>query len=160
MKVLTEEIIEKPLMTNTGDADVAPLIMDVVPLIMNSIRTEMRSHRMPELTLPQFRTLTFLYRHENSSLSELAEHIGAKLPTASKTVESLVERKLVMRSDSPENRRQIRLKLSAAGLKELRRTRASAEANISSLLAKLSPEEQAVIAASLTSLRTIFCRPA
>jgi DNA-binding MarR family transcriptional regulator len=159
MKVLPEEIIEAPLSIDVGNSDVAPLIMDVVPLIMNSIRTEMRSQRMPELTLSQFRTLTFLYRHEDASLSELAEHIGSKLPTMSKTVENLVERKMVIRSDSPQNRRQIRLKLSAAGLKELSRTRASVQAKISVLFVDLSEEQRVAIAASLTSLRTIFSRP-
>ena len=159
MKVLPKEIIETPLATGTGDSDIAPLIMDVVPLIMNSIRTEMRSHRTPDLTLSQFRTLTFLYRHEDASLSELAEHIGSKLPTMSKIVENLVQRKLVIRSDSPQNRRQIRLRLSAMGLKELSRTRASVQAKISGLFMDLSEDQRVAIAGSLTSLRTIFSRP-
>jgi DNA-binding MarR family transcriptional regulator len=130
--------------------------MDVVPLIMNYIRTEMRSRRTPGLTIPQFRTLIFLYRHEDASLSQVAEHVGLKLPTMSKTVDTLVSRKLIIRSDYPEDRRRVSLKLTTNGLEELKRTRHSAETQISAVIAGLSPEQRAGIAASLKALRTLF----
>ena len=35
--------------------DCAREVLEVVPLIMRAIRTDMRSHRTPDLSVPQFR---------------------------------------------------------------------------------------------------------
>ena len=51
-------------------------LLEVVPLVMRDIRTQMRSERTPDLTVPQFRTMLFIDRNMGASLSEVAEHIG------------------------------------------------------------------------------------
>jgi len=137
-------------------SDTASLIMDVVPVIMNYIRTEMRSRRTPGLTIPQFRTLIFLYRHEDASLSQVAEHVGLKLPTMSKTVDALVDRKLVIRRDDTGDRRKVILKLSAAGLEELKRTRHNTATRLAEILAVLTPEQRSGITESLAILLPLF----
>jgi hypothetical protein len=43
--------------------DCARTILDVTPLIMQSIRSEMRSNRTPDLSVPQFRTLIYIRSH-------------------------------------------------------------------------------------------------
>ena len=56
----------KPLHKETDglapELECAALLMDVVPLVMRRIRMEMRSQRMPSLSVPQLRALIYLYR--------------------------------------------------------------------------------------------------
>ena len=40
----------------------AHAILEVAPAIMRTIRTEMRSHRTPDLSIPQFRALNGTYQ--------------------------------------------------------------------------------------------------
>ena len=134
----------------------AALLMEVVPRVMQRIRMEMRSHRTPGLSVPELRTLIYLYRHEGASLSEVAEHTGHKLPSMSKTIDALVARKLVIRKAPPHDRRYVSLKLSAQGLAELRRTRRTTEARLADVLAALSPEQQATVVDALKMLGQVF----
>ena len=65
-------------------------ILEAVPMVMLAIRTWMRSHRGSDLSVPQFRVLVYLHRHEGSSLSDIAEHVGLTLPSMSKMIDGLV----------------------------------------------------------------------
>ena len=65
-----------------GSADeCARQVLEIVPLVMAAIRTEIRTHRGSELSVPQFRVLIFLNRHAGASLSDIAEHLGLTLPS-------------------------------------------------------------------------------
>ena len=139
-----------------SESEGAALLMDVVPRVMQRIRMEMRSHRTPGLSVPQLRTLIYLYRNEGVSLSEVAEHIGLKLPSMSKTVDALVARKLVIRRALAHDRRYISLRLSAHGLAELRRTRRITEARLAEALSVLLPEQQARVVEALKMLGRVF----
>ena len=138
------------------DVECAALLMDVVPLVMHRIRMEMRSQRMPSLSVPQLRALIYLHRNEGASLSELAEHIGLELPSMSKAVDVLVTRGWVVRRVLPADRRYISLRLSTRGLAELKRARRIAEAHLMEALAVLSSAQQAKIAEALQALRLVF----
>ena len=72
-------------------------LMDTAPKIMQSIRVEMRRGRGADLSVPQFRTLGFIQRYPDSSLSGLADHLGLTLPSVSKLVDGLVKQKLISR---------------------------------------------------------------
>ena len=136
--------------------------MDVVPLVMRRIRMEMRSQRMPSLSVPQFRALIYLRANEGASLSELADHVGLELPSTSKAVDALVVRGLVVRRVLPDDRRYVSLRLSARGQVQLERARRIAEAHLMEALAVLSSAQQARIVESLQALRLVFApeRPA
>jgi DNA-binding MarR family transcriptional regulator len=134
----------------------ASLLMEVVPGIMSYIRTEMRRRRIPGLSVPHFRALIFIYRHEDASLSQVAEHVGLKLPSTSKIVDALAARKLVVRRQSQEDRRLIRLKLSSSGLNELVRTKHNVETCLADILDALTPKEKADIITALKTLRPLF----
>lgn len=151
MKQLQEETISL-----TSELEGASLLMEVVPWVMHRIRMEMRSHRAPGLTVPQLRTLIYIYRNEGASLSEAAEHIGLKLPSMSKTVDALVARKLVIRRVVADDRRYVSLRLSAHGLAELRRTRRMTEARLAEVLRLLPPEQQEKVVEALKMLGQVF----
>jgi DNA-binding MarR family transcriptional regulator len=148
--------LQKETISLTPELEGASLLMEVIPRVMHRIRTEMRSHRAPGLTVPQLRTLIYLYRNEGVSLSEVAEHIGLKLPSMSKTVDALVARKLVVRKIVADDRRYISLRLSAHGLAELRRTRRMTEARLAEALELLLPEQQARVVEALKMLGRVF----
>lgn len=134
----------------------ATLLMEVVPLTMRYIRTEMRGHKMRGLSIPQFRTLVFLYRNRGASLSQVASEIGLTLPSASKIIDALVRRGLVIRTTSPNDRRYVSLKLSKLGSTTLKQARQGTEAHLAERIAELSAEQQAMVSQTMQALRTIF----
>jgi DNA-binding MarR family transcriptional regulator len=152
VKLLTQET-NSPL---SIDDEVSSLIQDVVPLIMTHLRHEMRLSRRPTLSVPQLRTLVFLYRSPNASLSQVADYVGLKLPSMSKMINSLVVRKLVIRRASSKDRRSISLKLSDIGLKELMRSRSHTKEWLTQTLAVLTAEQKAEIIKTLKTLHSLF----
>ncbi len=103
-------------------------VLEVVPQVMRAIRTELRRHRAADLSVPQFRTLAFIDRQADASLSDVAEHIGLTLPSMSKIVDGLVTRKLVTRQTHPTDRRRMTLALTARGQTALESSRAATRA--------------------------------
>jgi DNA-binding MarR family transcriptional regulator len=134
----------------------ARALLDVVPLIMRTVRTEMRQHRAAELSVPQFRTLTFLSHQPGASLSAVAEHIGLTLPAMSTLVEGLVERKLVARAPAPDDRRRITLTLTSQGRASWEATHAAAEARLADRLGSLSAADCELVLRALQILRPVF----
>jgi DNA-binding MarR family transcriptional regulator len=131
-------------------------MLEVVPMIMRAIRSQMRSHRKPDLSVPQFRTLNFVGRHQGASLSDVAEHIGLTRPSASKLIDGLVERGLVSRKGSLVDRRRVRLGLTNQGRVTLRAAWAASQADLASRVATLPPGEQARIEHAMRTLRPLF----
>jgi DNA-binding MarR family transcriptional regulator len=134
----------------------ASLLMDVVPLLMRYIRMEMRSRRMRGLSIPQFRTLVFLYRNEGASLSEVANNISLTLPSASKIIDALVTRKLVIRTALPDDRRYCSLKLTKLGRTTLMQARRGTEASLAKKIAALSSAQQTIVVETMQALGSIF----
>jgi DNA-binding MarR family transcriptional regulator len=130
--------------------------METVPQVMHSIRTEMRRHRQPDLSVPQFRTLAFLKRHEGTSLSAVADHVGLTLPSMSKLIDGLVVRKLVSRQISAIDRRCVTLMLSSRGKTTLESAYQGTQARLSEILTMLSTPERTTVARAMHALRRIF----
>ena len=131
-------------------------LMDTAPRIMQTIRVEMRRGRGSDISIPQFRTLAFIQRNPDSSLSSLAEHLGLTLPSASKLVDGLVKEKLIVRQESKTDRRRLTLGLSSTGLSIVKTARANAQANLAKKLESLSSTELDTVYQAMQSLRPIF----
>jgi DNA-binding MarR family transcriptional regulator len=131
-------------------------ILEVVPAVMRIIRAEMRRHRTADLSVPQFRTLAFIDRNADASLSDVAEHIGLTLPSISKIVDGLVTRKLVARRMHPTDRRRMTLTLTARGQTALQSSRAATRACLAEDLAALSDRQREIVTQALEILRPIF----
>ena len=145
-------------MAITSD-DCAREVLDVVPLVMRVLRAEMRAHRGPELSVPHFRVLAYVGRNENASLSEVAEHVGLRLPSMSTLVDGLVTRGLVSRSASVKDRRRVALCLTPLGRSTWGAARRATQSRLSKQLAGLSPEQLATVAGAMESLRALFTPP-
>jgi MarR family transcriptional regulator for hemolysin len=142
-------------MTTSPDA-CAQEVLDVVPVVMRSIRAELRRHRAADLSVPQFRTLAFIDRNVDASLSDVAEHIGLTLPSISKIVDGLVTRKFVTRQTSATDRRRMTLALTARGQTALHASRAATRTCLAEDLATLSVRQREIIVQAMGILRPVF----
>ncbi|HET7143420.1 MAG TPA: MarR family transcriptional regulator [Anaerolineales bacterium] len=131
-------------------------LMDTAPQIIQTIRSEMRRGRGSDISIPQFRTLAFIERNPDSSLSRLAEHLGLTLPSVSKLVDGLVNQKLIIRQASKADRRRLTLVLTKAGDSIVNTARAGAQVNLTDKLGGLSNAELETIHQAMQLLRPIF----
>ncbi len=102
-----------------GDArNCASLLLETMPRVWRAIRVGLGgggSREEAPVTVAQYRTLFYLHRHEGASLSELAEFLGLTLPSASKLVDHLVKRTIVLRQADHVDRRRMTLRMSRRG---------------------------------------------
>jgi DNA-binding MarR family transcriptional regulator len=68
-----------------------------------------------QLSLTQLKALHALERHGQVSVKQLGEHLNLSLPAASRAVDGLVQRGLVDRSESAEDRRCRLVELAGPG---------------------------------------------
>jgi DNA-binding MarR family transcriptional regulator len=93
----------------------ATQMIETIPLVMQFMRRQMRQASRHELSIPQLRTLYFVSLHERPSLSDAADFIGLSLPAMSRLVDLLVRKSLLSRTACPNDRRHIRLGITARG---------------------------------------------
>ena len=131
-------------------------LMDTAPKIVQSIRVEMRRGRAADLSIPQFRTLRFIQNNPDTSLSGLADFLGLTLPSVSKLVDGLVKQELVIRQESPVDRRCLTLVLTPAGETIVNTARAEAQANLAERLNTLCDQELETIQKAMELLHGLF----
>lgn len=142
-------------MADTLDA-CARELLDVMPLVMQDLRRTMRSHRSPDLRVPELRSLAFLRQAPGSNLTDLAEYIGVSLPSMSKLVDALAFRNFIDRQSDPGDRRKVRLFLTEDGAAVLASAREAVKAAFAAKLAQLRPEDVATLTSGLGLLRGLF----
>lgn len=141
---------------NCSPRDCAREVLDVTPIIIQAIRFEMRSQRLTELSVPQFRSLAYINNNPGASLSAAAEFIGLTLSSMSILVNGLVDRGYVERTVSSEDRRRIHLTLTSDGAELFAHALQGTEERLAELLRSLSADERATVVKALALLRPIF----
>ena len=131
-------------------------LLDTVPLLMRVIRTNVRSHSGPELSMPQFRTLAFLGRNECAMLSDVSNFLGLSLPAASKLVDGLVAAKLASRETHSGDRRRVSLELTKAGRRKYEAVLLAAREFLAGKLDHLSAVERASLLGAMSLLHRAF----
>ncbi len=140
-----------------GSADeCARQILEAIPMVMRAIRHEMRSFRGSDLSVPKFRVLIFLNRHEGASLSEIAEHLGLTLPSTSKMIDGLVARNMVIRQMDPGDRRRVTLAPTALGRTAMQSALEATAARLAERLAALPASGRRTIIKTMQILESIF----
>ena len=134
----------------------AQQVMETVPLVMHFIRTEMRARTAPSLSVPQLRVLTFLRLMPGAPLASVAQHLGVSRSTASALVDRLVRGKLVSRTEDPQERRCVVLRLTPAGAQHLQQARETTGARLAKVLGGLSAAELLQVMEGLTLLGSAF----
>src|SRR6476661_7084211 len=123
----------------------ANAVLDGLPPVMWFIRCQMRQQRTGELTVPQFRALALIDRYPTASLSLVAEHLGSSQPSASRLIDGLVIRGFVTRRQCDQDRRQVRLVLTARGKVILDKARDAARDNVARELAGMSEADRETV---------------
>ena len=144
-------------MTSSTD-ECAHEVLDVIPAVMRVIRAEMRSHRSSDLSVPQFRALTFINNNSGTSLLSVAEHLGLTSPSACRMIDVLVGRGLVSRQTSVKDRRMINLSLTEVGSSMLEQARKGTMENLAKIFSSLTSTEQSAIMAAMKIMRPLFAK--
>ena len=106
-----------------------------------------------ELSLTQVRALHFLTAEaEEASLKQLADAIGLSLPAASRSVDGLVQRGLVTRTENAEDRRAKALRATDEARAHIDRLSELRVAGITDFVATLPPRERRRLAEALTPI--------
>jgi DNA-binding MarR family transcriptional regulator len=91
------------------------------------------------LTMPQLVTLHLLAHAGGRSVGEIGNRLRLSPAATSQLVERLVQADLVARAEDPDDRRQRRLAITAAGRRLVDRINSERTRELSRLLAQLSP---------------------
>lgn len=136
--------------------DCAAELLEVVPMVMRAMRAEVRGHRAPELSMPQFRALAFIGRNEGAMLSDVANFLGQSLPAASKLVDGLVAAQFAIRRPDATDRRKISLTLSPAGWEKYEAILSHARSFLSQKVEHLGESQRSAIVTAMKTLREVF----
>ncbi len=136
--------------------DSARKLLEVVPFVMQDIRLEMRSRRSSELTVPQFRVLVYVNSYEDSSLWEVAHHMGLTPSTTSRLVDGLIMRGLMARIDDPADRRRVQLTVTDRGKTILNSTTQGTVSYLVDMLRRIDADDLLIVDKAMEVLRTIF----
>jgi len=131
-------------------------VLEAVPVVMRFIRDHVRRRRAAGLSLPQFRTLVFLNRVEDASLSAVSEHLGLSLPATSRLINGMVTSGWVRRQTVSTNRRQIALTLTGAGRATLEKVRNEIRLQMAESLKILPAGEHKNIQRAMRTLHRVF----
>ena len=140
----------------TSPRQTAALVMDNIPSLMHVLRTKFREKRVAELSMVQFRTLAFVDANRGASLSEVAGHIGLGLPSMSKLVDALVNRKLLTRELHGKDRRRICLALTSRGKRELNDAYQHTQSFFADKFSKLTDDERTQISDAMNVMKKLF----
>src|ERR1700733_5679121 len=147
-----------------SDASSAPVradrlakqFIDTIPLVMQFMRRQMRRASKQKLSIPQLRTLYFISIHDRPSLSDAADFIGLSLPAMSRLVDALVRKELVSRTACQDDRRHVRLGITAKGAAALDVAWKGTHARLSEEVEAMSQEQRITISAAMEVLRATF----
>ena len=114
-----------------------------VSRVMHGIAARAAADLPHELTLPQLRALVVLGDQPSITVNGLAERLGIKPSTTTRLTDRLVAKRLVARHAGVEDRREIRLALSAGGRRVVQRVMESRRRQVSEILESLPGSERA-----------------
>ncbi|MCX6345221.1 MAG: MarR family transcriptional regulator [Armatimonadetes bacterium] len=134
----------------------AAQVLDTMHLIMRSIGNEIRNRTPSELSMQQFRGILAIHINKGASLSDIAEHLGSTVSSASKMVDGLVDRGLIERTTDPDDHRKLVLALTDEGKSTMDTIDLLALNCLSGKLSPLSANECAIINLAMNVIRSAF----
>jgi DNA-binding MarR family transcriptional regulator len=105
-----------------------------------------------ELSLSQLKLLMVLSRDGEQPLKDLAEHLVLSLPAASRAVDGLHRRDMVLRREDDEDRRQKQIAITETGEAVVASLSAARLAGIETFIATLTTQEQENLARALAPI--------
>jgi DNA-binding MarR family transcriptional regulator len=141
--------------TNASVETCAAALLEGLPPVMWFIRRNMRQHR-GALSVPQFRALCKVEREPSISVSAVAEHLAASLPTTSRMMTGLVEKGFLRRVECARDRRQVSLAITSRGQRVLSAARRQTQKMLAREISSFSADERAVITTVMQTLGDQF----
>ena len=138
-----------------SEEKLARRILDTIPLIMLVMGAKMRQEATAGFQVSHYRVLKLLLQQPRT-LSELAACQTVALPTMSRTVSALVERGWVTRTQDPNNRRRVRIEITATGEAVLNQLRTRVQEHLATYLTALTAEEREHVLTGLEALGKVF----
>lgn len=123
--------------------------------VSRRLRTQRGEADLPE---GQFGVLTVLKKHGEMSPGALAEHERTRPPSMTRSVNALAELGLVEKVEHPTDRRQVVVRLTDAGAREVVETRRRRDAWLTQQLSHLTPDERETLARAAELLTRIAAR--
>jgi len=112
------------------------------------------TNNLMHLSMLQIQTLIYIHKHENTSMSGIAEYFRIELPSTTSLITKLCDQKLVERFDDPQDRRLVRITLSGEGKTLLERAQRERKIKIEKILSYLSAREKSELLTILHTLNT------
>ena len=107
-----------------------------------------------QVTTAQVQGLRYLAHNEERLMSDLADGLGISHPAATKTVERLVKKGLVVREGDPADRRVVRVRLTEAGGQLIQDIDGARKDMLSTVLASLPDDDHAALMRGLKAFIT------
>ena len=112
--------------------------------------------RFGDLSMAQVNALMMIRARGPLSLTELAGQLGVSPPSASAMVDRLVDKGLVSRKQSPEDRRRVVIGISPAALKEIMAIEAVVFRSFVDLVERIGPDAADQWCAVLEKIRQVL----
>jgi DNA-binding MarR family transcriptional regulator len=127
--------------TDLGDVDAVVTAVLTASRLLVAVNARSLASVEDTLTLPQFRMLVVLESRGEVSLTRLAEHLAVNPSTAMRMADRLTALGFITRRNNPEDRRTVRLTLTASGRRTVAEVTARRRAEIAGIVADV-PEDQ------------------
>jgi DNA-binding MarR family transcriptional regulator len=147
---------QRPLAENDAAGHCATLLLETMPRVLKAVRVAVGNDAERGLNVPQFRTLMFVDQHAGASLSTAAEFLGLSLPSASKLVDGLVKRGMLMRQSDRKDRRRMTLRLTRKGDALLSGVQETVRGHLAGMLDRMDTGSLGVLAEALRVLQANF----
>lgn len=138
-------------------SDFADRLNQLMPEIMRGfMRRQTNELLKGRITLPQLLILNFLDKEGESNMTHLAQFLNVSTPAATGIVDRLVKYGYLIRVFEPEDRRIIKIRLTAKGLTLVQKINQQKRQSIIDVFSQISREERDDYLKILTRIRQIM----
>ena len=135
---------------------VARLSLIMPQIISYMQRVPIRSQATPSLSLPQLRMLLLLDLEGDSTMGELARRAAVTMPTATASVNALVDGRYATRRRAAHDRRVVVVRLTAKGRRTIAALQEQRRERLHAILAGLSSEDQEDFAEAFETILAVL----
>ena len=136
-----------------ADDEVVDQAIVLLPEIGKSLYFVLARHpRAPGITLGQLKAMSYLLHHEPCAVRDVADGLGISMPSASETIDRLVELGLAERTTDPLDRRRAVVALTPEARRLGTEVREVRRQQVRAALERLAPAERPVFLRALRAL--------
>jgi len=135
----------------------ADKINSIVPIMIKEFsRRHVSELYKGKITLPQFLILDFLYRNEDSKMSDLARFMSVSTAAMTGMIERIVKYGYAIRESEPHDRRVIRIKLTAKGSELVKKINQKRRQMIIEIFGRVSEKDRSDYLRVLAKIKDIL----